>query len=89
VPTDHGFLIIRSESATPFILRALKPQDGSNSSSLTSANVGLLISPQPEKRKVAGSIPALATRLFAQLRGYFFSVHEVILGDSDLKMGQI
>jgi len=53
---------IRSASATPFGLRALNPQHCSSSSSLTSTNVSLLTSRQPEKRKVAGSIPALATR---------------------------
>ena len=52
---------IRSTSATPFGLGALSPRDWSSPSSLTSANVSHLTSPQPEKRKVAGSIPALAT----------------------------
>jgi hypothetical protein len=51
--TDHRFVFIRSVSAPPFILGALNPHDGSSSSSLTSTNVSLLISPQPEKRKVA------------------------------------
>jgi hypothetical protein len=48
-----GSFSIRSASATPFISPALKSQDGSNSSSLTSTNVWVLISPQPEKRKVS------------------------------------
>jgi hypothetical protein len=61
VPTDQGFHFIRSASATPPVLHALTPQDGSSSSSLTSIKIWLLTSPQPEKRKVAGSIPALAT----------------------------
>jgi hypothetical protein len=65
VTTNHGFVFIRPSSATPLVVPALNSQDGSSSSSLTSTNVSLLTSPQPEKRKVAGSIPALATqRLF-------------------------
>jgi hypothetical protein len=69
VPTDRGFLFIRSASATPFILRALNPQDGSNSSSLTSTNVSVVISPQLHTRKVAGSIPAATTPKSLQIRG--------------------
>ena len=61
VPTDHEFVFIRSTSATAFILGALNAQDGSNSSSLTSRNVSILISPQPHTRKVAGSKPAGTT----------------------------
>jgi hypothetical protein len=57
---------IRSLSATPFILRALNPHDRSSSSGLTSTYIPLMTSPQPEKRKVAGSIPALATRIDAR-----------------------
>jgi hypothetical protein len=52
VPTDHGFVFIRSASATAFVLRALNPHGRSNSSSLASTNVSLLTSPQPENRKV-------------------------------------
>jgi len=59
-------VFIRSLSATPFILRALNPHDRSSSSSLTSTYIPLMTSPQPEKRKVAGSIPALATRIDAR-----------------------
>src|SRR5271166_989083 len=55
------FVFIRSASATPFGLPALNPQNRSSSSDLISANVSLLTSPQPEKRKVGGSIPPLAT----------------------------
>ena len=46
MPTDYGVVFIRSASATPFRLRALNPQDRSNSSSLTSTNVSVLISRQ-------------------------------------------
>jgi hypothetical protein len=52
VPTDHGVVFIRSASATPFRLRALNPQDGSNSSSLTSTNASLPTSLQLHARKV-------------------------------------
>src|ERR1700752_336158 len=45
----------------PLVLHALNPRDGSSSSSLTSADVSLLTAPRPEKRKVGGSIPPLAT----------------------------
>jgi hypothetical protein len=62
---------IRSASATPFGLRALNPQYWSSSSSLTSTNVSLQTSRLPEKRKVGGSIPPLATRLFTQFRCSF------------------
>jgi hypothetical protein len=61
VPTDHEFVFIRSASATPSILRALNPQDRSNSSSLTSTNVSHLTSRPPENRKVGGSTSPLAT----------------------------
>jgi hypothetical protein len=65
VPTDHRFVFIRSASATPFRLPALKPQDGSNSSGLTSTNVSVLISPQLHTREVAGSIqPGLLPDIF-------------------------
>jgi hypothetical protein len=59
---------IRSVSATPFISRALKPQDGSSSSSLTSTNVSVLISPQPHTRKVTGSIPVGTTKSITRSR---------------------
>jgi hypothetical protein len=52
VPTDHGFVFIRSVSAPAFVLRALNPQGRSNSSSLASTNVSLLSSPRPGNRKV-------------------------------------
>ena len=44
--------LIRSGSAAPFGLRGLNAQDRSSSSTLTSTNVSLLTSPQPEKRDV-------------------------------------
>jgi hypothetical protein len=62
----------RSASATPFGLRALNPQNCSSSSSLTSTNVSLLTSPQPEKRKVAGWIP-LSLMRSRQLFGFCYS----------------
>jgi hypothetical protein len=66
-PTNHGSVLIRSISATPFVPCALNPLDGSNSSSLTSTNGSLLTSPQPEKRKVAarrtiGRVPEVPCR---------------------------
>ena len=44
---------IRSASATRLVTCALNPQDQPSSSSLTSTNVSLLTSPQPENRKVS------------------------------------
>jgi hypothetical protein len=60
---------IRSASAKPLVLLALDPQDGSNSSSLTSINDSLLTSPQLHTRKVAGSIPAWTTHITAAHSG--------------------
>ncbi len=47
------FAFIRSASATLFGLPATNPQNRSSSSDLTSTNVSLLTSPQPENRKVS------------------------------------
>ena len=55
LPTDHGFVFVRSASAMPLVVRGLNPQDGSNSSSLTSTNVSVLTSPQLHTRKVLSS----------------------------------
>ena len=58
-------MFIRATSATPFGFCALTPQDWSSPSSpsspssLTSTNVSLLTSPQPEKRKVRCFDPVL------------------------------
>ena len=68
VPTDQRFVFIRCISDTPFGLRALDPQDWSNSSSLTSTNDSILTSPQPEKRRVGGSIPPLCHGIASALR---------------------
>jgi len=75
-------------SATPLVLRALNPRDGSNSSSLTSTNVSLLTSLPPEKRKVAGSILALATKIWA-VQWLFRLSLRLWIPDSDLAMGPI
>ena len=58
-----GFVFIRSASAMGFGLRALNRRNWSSSSSLTSTNVSHLTSRPPEKRKVGGSIPPLATKV--------------------------
>ena len=65
----RGSVFIRSISATPVVACALNPQDDSSSSSLTSTKVSLLASLQPEKRKVGGSIPPLATIIDLRGRG--------------------
>jgi hypothetical protein len=67
VHTYQRFDFIRFLSATRVVARALNPRDESSSSSLTSTNVSLLTSPQPEKRKVGRSIPPLATTHLCRL----------------------
>ena len=52
----RGSVSIRSVSAMPVVACALDPQDGSNSSSLTSTNASLPTSLQLHARKVTGSM---------------------------------
>jgi hypothetical protein len=68
---DYGSRVrsIRSVSARPFRWGARNPQDQSNSSSSTSANVSLLPSLQLHTRKVAGSTPAGTTAVHARNSG--------------------
>ena len=58
-----GSVFIRSASAMRFGLCALNRRNWSSSSNLTSINAFHLTSPPPEKRKVGGSIPPLATKV--------------------------
>jgi hypothetical protein len=60
-----GWVFIRSASAMRFGLRVLNRRNWSSSSNLTSTKASHLISRPPEKRKVGGSIPPLATNISA------------------------